>query len=190
MEGLKESMDAAIDEMRQRENLRETSIQLSRRITRLSKMVIHSTHLGEPCDDRVDEMIGMIRELTSLGSVSETGPAPDALGEYAEAMILRDLVSHGRVPGHSALGIPAGPWLLGLADSEGELRRMITGYLMNGDIQSARMMFTKMETVHDTVMMLDIPDAVLSMRRKQDIARGLMDKTRSELLMAKIMDVQ
>ena len=61
---------------------------------------------------------------------------------------------------------------------------MVTSCLLDGDMGSAKEMFRKMEEVHVQVMSFDVPDAMAPVRRKQDVARGVMDKTRSEMLYA------
>ena len=59
--------------------------------------------------------------------------------------------------------------------------------LMDGDLDGARSVFSRMESIHEQVMLLDVPDAIAPVRRKQDIARGVMDKTRSDMTTASIM---
>ena len=59
--------------------------------------------------------------------------------------------------------------------------------LMDGDLEGARDVFSELESIHEQVMLLDVPDAVAPVRRKQDIARGIMDKTRSDMTTASIM---
>ena len=113
----------------------------------------------------------------------------DALMEYSEAAILASIVAEGRVPSFSEIGVPAGPWVLGLADSVGELRRIVTTRLMDGDMEGARRFFGIMEEISGEIMMLDVPDAVAPVRRKQDIVRGIMDRTRSDMTTASMMRI-
>ena len=70
---------------------------------------------------------------------------------------------------------------MGLADTIGELRRMILKYLIDGRVDDARMLFERMETVGDDVLGFDVPDAVAPIRRKQDVARSIIEKTRSDI---------
>lgn len=44
-----------------------------------------------------------------------------------------------------------------------------------------------MEELSDAIMIFDVPDAIVPLRRKQDISRGVMEKTRSDMMMAKLM---
>lgn len=58
---------------------------------------------------------------------------------------------------------------------------------MSGDIERAINVYRMMEEVTDGLLMFDVPDAVAPMRRKQDIARGVMERTRSDIAIAVVM---
>ena len=73
---------------------------------------------------------------------------------------------------------------MGLADTVGEIRRVIVGSLMDGDRKRAKALFAAMEDIAEELLMFDVPDAVVPLRRKQDIARGIVEKTRSDMLNA------
>ncbi|MBR2092501.1 MAG: hypothetical protein IJ904_00360 [Candidatus Methanomethylophilaceae archaeon] len=61
---------------------------------------------------------------------------------------------------------------------------MVMSKLMDGDLEGARHLFSLMEDVHEQIMQLDVADPIAPVRRKQDIARGIMDRTRSDMLNA------
>lgn len=189
MEGFAESVRAAADVLENIERDREQALSCSRRVIRLSKRVIHAIHSGEPSESHVSELEDALDDLLSADTpeVMLSGVLQDAMMEYAEAMIFRSVVAGGNVPTASDLGISAAAWILGLADCIGELRRTVTASLMEGDLQSARVRFAVMEEICGELMLLDIPDAVAPVRRKQDIARGIMDRTRSDMTIAAIM---
>ena len=190
MNGLSEGIEAATRELIDIENDREAAIAYSRRVIRLTKTVIHGIHAGVPYREESEAMDGVMDELRGvcgLPSVETSGPVQDAMGEYAEAKIFTAVMEDRPVPSHSDLGITAGSWILGLADVEGELRRAVMTRLMDGDLDSAKSLFSKMEEIHEQIMLLDVPDAVVPIRRQQDIARGIMDKTRSDITTASVM---
>ena len=58
---------------------------------------------------------------------------------------------------------------------------------MNGDIDEAMRIFDRMDELADALMVFDIKDSVAPIRRKQDIARGIMDRSRTDIATAKIM---
>lgn len=135
----------------------------------------------------MDEMRSAVESLLEScrdPAVLMCGPVQDCMCEYAEAAILHAVIIGAPVPGHAGLRLTPSAWILGLCDCEGEMRRMIISSLMDGDIGAAKSMFRKMEEVHRQVMSFDVPDAMAPVRRKQDVARGIMDKTRSDMLYA------
>lgn len=193
MEGLTGSVDAAAEELRILEGARESAISHSRKVIRLTKVVIHSIHTGaDPCEPMSDlrtEVDLMLKDCDDP-RVRHSGPVMDALSEFAEAVVFVNLVREGRVPGHREMGIDAGSWIMGLADSIGEMRRMVLTYLTSDDLPAAKQAYDLMEAVFDQVMLMDVPDAIVPLRRKQDIARGIIDRTRSDITTAKIMSLR
>lgn len=169
------------------ESGREEAIKLSRTIIRLSKSAIHAMHTGGDPSGDIDAMREKMDALLTAAEdpfILSSGPVQDCMCEYSEAVILRSIVMEAPVPNHVALRISPSSWILGACDCEGELRRMVMSKLMDGDLEGARHLFSLMEDVHEQIMQLDVADPVAPVRRKQDIARGIMDRTRSDMLNA------
>lgn len=190
MEGFADDVHRAADALERTERERDRAITESRRIIRLSKRTIHAIHAGEDPSDAASELQDAMDGLMSSvdPDVLHTQVIADAAMEFAEAMILKGIVQEGRVPSAEELGIQPSSWVLGLGDSIGELRRLVTSCLMDGDMEGANRHFSVMEEISGEFMQLDVPDAVAPVRRKQDIARGIMDRTRSDMTTASIMD--
>ncbi len=190
MEGFADDVRRAADALERTERERDRAITESRRIIRLSKRTIHAIHAGEDPSDAASELQYAMDGLMSSvdPDVLHTQVIADAAMEFAEAMILKGIVQEGRVPSAEDLGIQPSSWVLGLGDSIGELRRLVTSCLMDGDMEGANRHFSVMEEISGEFMQLDVPDAVAPVRRKQDIARGIMDRTRSDMTTASIMD--
>ena len=190
MEGFADDVRRAADALERTERERDRAITESRRIIRLSKRTIHAIHAGEDPSDAASELQYAMDGLMSSvdPDVLHTQVIADAAMEFAEAMILKGIVQEGRVPSAEELGIQPSSWVLGLGDSIGELRRLVTSCLMDGDMEGANRHFSVMEEISGEFMQLDVPDAVAPVRRKQDIARGIMDRTRSDMTTASIMD--
>ena len=191
MKGLSESLVSAAERFANTEKHREIAIRSSREITRSSKKIIHSIHEGELDVDEIKNISKLVEDLVleikEEPSLLYTGPASDALGEYAEAMILKEVLTKGFVPSYKDLGIDERSWALGLADIVGELRRVVLKNLMNGNVKDAVNVYELMEDVTDGILMFDVPDAIVPMRRKQDIARSVMERTRSDIATAVVM---
>lgn len=183
-------MRLAREHLLEAEEEREKTIRLSRTLTRSSKTAIHAVHSSSDAEKPLAEMEVHKSELSDVSNncvCMANGPAADAFAEYAEARIFVAMASGSEIPSWESLGVDPGAWLMGLADSIGELRRLIVRMLMSGDVSGAEGMFSVMESVADELMLFDVPDAVLPLRRKQDIARGVVERTRSDIAVAKIM---
>lgn len=192
MDGFSDEVRSAADELGRIEADRDLALARSRKVIRLSKRVIHGIHTGSAVEDDVAGLEAAMAELMSVEAPEVRGSSlvQDAAMEYAEAMLLLSLVTSGRVPSHSDLGISAAAWVLGLADCVGELRRILTRDLMDGEVDSARATLEIMEDISGELMLLDVPDAVAPVRRKQDIVRGIMDRTRSDMTIASMMSLK
>jgi translin len=73
---------------------------------------------------------------------------------------------------------------MGFADSIGELRRFSLEALRAGNVESANKYLEMMEDMFIVLMRFDYPDALVAIRRKQDIARSVLEKTRGEVAVA------
>lgn len=192
MNGLIEAMASVTGELSVAEDAREAAISHSRRAIRLTKNVIHGIHASTEYSEYSTDLENEMRVLIDLSDdplVLTSGPVQDAMGEYAEARLFEAMMLGKDVPSNEDLRIPAGAWVLGLADTLGELRRAVMTCLMDEDMDRAMELFGIMEDVHEQIMLLDVPDAVVPIRRKQDIARGIMDRTRSDMTTASIMRI-
>lgn len=185
MDGLNRATEEALSVLQDMECRRESAIRRSRDIIRETKRVIHSVHNGNIDPDHTTDLSGMVSELNVIISndpnMYAVGPVEDALMEYAETIILLSVVNNGTIPSFSDLNIPPRSWVLGLADSIGELRRILLDSIMVENIQRAEDIFSVMEEIYQTIMLFDVPDALLPIRRKQDVARSIMERTRTDL---------
>ena len=191
MAELTEIAGEALKTLQDAEFRRESAIRCSRDIIRQTKKMIHSIHVSEEDPKTKETLLGLVSELRAwIGNdplTTGVGPADDALAEYAEAMIFDSVMKGKDILSFGELGIGPGAWALGLADCLGEMRRAVLTSLMSEDIECAVSMFSEMEAVFHIIMMFDIPEAVLPIRRKQDIARGVMERTRTDLTNAVVV---
>ncbi len=191
MKGLTENIESINVKMSAIEVKRESAIVMSRSIIRRTKNMIHAIHQGEEFMSIQGELKASVREMISKlkdePSVLYSAVVEDAMMEYSEALILSAIVRKKDIPSFESLRITPQAWMLGLADVIGELRRIILTNLMKGDMTKASYYFGIMEEIGNEVMSFDVPDAIVPIRRKQDIARGILEKTRSDMTNATIM---
>ena len=185
MKGPSDAVREAAERFAVLEKKRNIALESSRSITRKTKNMIHAIHVGDNCtgiaNDIRSDVDRMISELKDEPSILNLALVQDALGEYAEAFIFSSVVKGEGVPSFDSLGISPQAWVMGLADSIGEMRRMILAYLIDGRIDDARRLFEDMDSIGDDVLGFDVPDAIVPLRRKQDVARSVIEKTRSDI---------
>jgi translin len=113
------------------------------------------------------------------------GPMPQAFQEYAEAACVRAMVADKPLPTPSALGIPVEPYVTGLADAVGEMRRYALDSLRKDNLKEAERALCMMEDIYTALKGLDFPRAVVpNLKRKVDIMRRLLEETRGDVTLA------
>lgn len=191
MEGLPEAVSKAADRFAEIETKRELSLSMSRAVIRKTKNMIHAIHVGEDYsavkEDLLKDVSAMKGALKDEPSVLYSNAVEDAMMEFAEAFLLAAVVERKVLPDYIELGISPQAWAMGLADCVGELRRKVLTLLTAGDLDSARYYFGRMEEIGDEVLGFDVPDAIVPIRRKQDVARGILERTRSDITTAVVM---
>ncbi len=185
LEEIASHIESILDE---KDTVREVAIKSSRAINRISGSAVHAIHKGGDVDalmhEAFDEAIRLKSLLDDYPDIWSSGLVEDALQELAEAAILRAVVNDEPFPDPDALGIPHPSYLLGLADVIGELRRFALEKLREGNVEEATKYLEMMEEMFLVIMRFDYPDALVAIRRKQDIARSLLEKTRGDVAVA------
>lgn len=167
---------------------RERAITGSRRVIRSSANAIRALHRGES-----ELAQGLIAEagallagiLTVLGEHPElihVGYTHDAAKEYAEARVTAALFRGDEIPGFADLGIDPVPYLHGMGEAVGEMRRRMLDLLRSGDIPAAEQAMEVMDEIVDLLAEIDYPDGMTNgLRRTTDIARSLVERSRADL---------
>ncbi|MCQ2079880.1 MAG: RNA-binding protein [archaeon] len=181
-------VDSALSEEEKAVDLAFTQ---SRKIIRKTKTAIHGIHIGQRDPELIDsissDLAALVESLAGYPRLLYGNDVESAMMEFAET-VLYDYSSRGEeLPSYYDLDVTPCAWIMGLADCIGELRRDMLTELMNGRLDDATRLFTKMEELTDALMTFDIKDSVAPIRRKQDIARGIMDRSRTDIATAKIM---
>ena len=173
---------AAFDEARDR------AYPKARKARTLSKQAILVLHRGEPVEARrlLSEAAGLLAEAQKVGEgfsgVRDSETLSSARQEYAEAAILLTLVTEERYPSPEELGVDETDYVLGLADVPGELRRQALDSLREGNLEAAENSLEAMEEIYLGLIEAEEASMMLrGMRRKLDIARGVIERTRAEV---------
>ncbi len=189
MKGLKEAVEEVKSELDEKDAVREIAIKASREIRRRAKNAIFSMHRGEEVIDELralrQEQMALVSTLRDHWELAHAGYVSEAFQELTEALILYSVFDDGKIPSPHELRIDATSYLLGLADVIGELRRSALDLMKEGKGEEASLRLSQMEEIYEAIMNLEYPSAIVNIRQKQDIARGLIEKTRGELSLSK-----
>ena len=183
-----ESTQASFQETHE---VREQALRLSREIVRNSANSIRATHRGdfEQAQALLDQVTALVRQveeaLQDNPRVYYAGYVEDAQKEYVEASATLAFVKGTKLARPEELGVGAAPYLNGLAETVGELRRFILDSLRRDDLARCEELLGVMDEVYTVLVSMDYPDAVTrGLRRTTDAARGILERTRGDLTLA------
>ena len=170
---------------------RERILAASREIIRLSANTIRAVHRGEfeLADSILERAKSAVLAVNELGAshpdIFNAGFVQDAQKEYAEAWTTRSLVAGGDFPDPDDLHVGYVPYMNGLGDVVGELRRHLLDSLRGGDVERVERVMGIMDEIYGLMVTLDYPDALTGgLRRTTDKVRGTMERTRGDLTIA------
>lgn len=173
-----------------RDSIRENLMRIGREVVRDSGYVITYIHSGrwEEAEESLRKLrknYAKLREALSKHPCYEfSNMVINYLSEYAEAEIFYNLVKNRKLIVPGELGIDYVPYVLGLLDVVGELKRFVLTLLSEKKpLSEVNEFFRLMEVIYEHFQHLDYPDAVLpSARRKIDVARGVIESLRYLLI--------
>jgi translin len=120
--------------------------------------------------------------LREHSDLEHSGALSNAYQEYAEALILLNLQRKESFPSPKEIGVPSIPYVLGLADVIGELRRRAVDALRSDDLKTAEKSLSQMEQIYLELLSLESAYSLTpQLRRKCDVARHLIEATRGEI---------
>ncbi|MBI4328320.1 MAG: haloacid dehalogenase [Chloroflexi bacterium] len=170
---------------------RDQALQLSRSTIRFCANSIRAVHRGE--EQQAGALLAEAGEgLRQLRSLLEPHPdlfymgfVDDAQKEYAEASTLSSLVFGQRVLSPEELNIGQAPYLNGIGEAAGELRRFILDRIRAGEFRRCEEALDAMDEIYRVLVTMDFPDGMTGgLRRTTDMVRGVLERTRGDLTMA------
>jgi translin len=187
--------DAVRGELDSKYEARELALKNCRRIIRSSANAIRALHRDEAdtAESLLEEVKALVAEteapLAEHRDIYYAGFYYDAVKEYAEAELTRALLAGDSMPLPGDLRLDAVPYLKGLGEAVGELRRRLLDELRQGHIEAAERTFERMELIIGLLTALDYPDGMTSgLRRTTDVARSLIERSRADLTMTAVQE--
>lgn len=170
---------------------RERALPKSRAAIRYCANSIRATHRHEVSN--AHQLLGearklvkeMAEDLRAHQDIFFAGFVQDAQKEVAEAAIFFALTQALPLPLAPELEIDWAPYLNGLGEAVGELRRYVLDQLRHDHLEESEMYLEHMDEIYALLTTLDFPDAITGgLRRTTDATRGILEKTRGDLTVA------
>ena len=173
-------IEAKVSEL---ESRRDSVMQLSRELIRMSGKAIALMHAQGPRG--AAEMLRNLKRMKNSLSESEGGfeyYTLQAHQEYTEAVVLHGVLSSKKIPLMSEVEESEVPYLLGLMDVIGELKRESIESIRKGRISDAESYYSVMSDIYDSTLHMRFASSILpDFRRKQDSARIQLEGVMNEL---------
>lgn len=195
MEGLEPIGERMHALLREKNSARDRALEQSRSLTRFCSLAIRAVHreereLAEQNLKLAREQAAQLRkDLSKFPDLYFAGYTQDALKELAEASIVFALVGDLPLPDGFHLEVDAAPYLNGLGEAAGELRRWSLDLLRRGKTADAERVLAMMDDIYSLLVTLDYPDALTGgLRRTTDMVRGVTERTRGDLTLSLRME--
>jgi len=173
-----------------KDKIREEALKISREIIINCRKAIQLIHrnLMDESQKYIKESSLKLAELYKLTKeypdLYYSGFVENAAQEYAEANCLFNIEKGLDLPDPDNLKTTYSSYLMGLCDVVGELRRAALDFILTGETTKANQYLVYMDKIYDSIMTFDYPSGLIPIKRRQDILRTLIDKTRGELAIA------
>jgi translin len=181
----------ALHYLEQKHAARERALPRSRAAIRFCANSIRATHRHEfqVAADLLHEagrlLTEMVNDLREHQDIFYAGFVQDAQKEFAEASTFLALAQDEPLPLAIDLAIDWAPYLNGLGEAVGELRRYVLDQLRHNNIESSEVYLRQMDDIYALLTTIDFPDAITGgLRRTTDAARAILEKTRGDLTVA------
>lgn len=170
------------------ESARDQGLSLHRKVIKHCSLGIRAIHRQEFSEAEV--LLRQARELLDEADqalrpfpvIYYAGFLQDAQKEYAEGRVTQSLIRGQALPTPSEIGVDYAPYLNGMAEAVGEMRRYILDRIRAGDLSESERLLDVMDDIYYTLISMDFPDAITrGLRRSTDVARGCLERTRGDL---------
>lgn len=190
MKNLDKIVDKIEKNIDDKDKIREQALKSSREIIigcRRAIQKIHQnimkdakTHINT-ASKKLQELYALTKEYPEL---YHTGFVENAAQELVEAHCLYSIMRGKDLPDPDEMQTTYSSYLMGLCDLVGELRRAALDSIREGKAKKADNYLNMMEDIYDVIIRFDYPSGLIPIKKKQDMVRGLIEKTRGELAVA------
>ena len=190
MKNLDKIVDKIEKSIDNKDKIREQALRSSREIIIGCRKAIQYIHQDLMNDAKTNIKQASIK-LQELYTLTEDHPelyhagfVENAAQELVEAHCLYNITKGKDLPDPDKLQTTYSAYLLGLCDLVGELRRTALDSIRSGKSKKADKCLNMMEEIYDVIIRFDYPSGLIPIKKKQDMVRGLIERTRGELAVA------
>lgn len=188
---LKHIYDKVKDTLDKENHAREGGLSLSRDAIQFCANSIRAVHRGD-----LEESKNLLKAASDNVEKAHTllGPYPrifyagflqDAEKEYAEAASTLALIEGDPLPLPDDLGVGTAPYLNGLGEAVGEMRRHVLDLIRVNDLERGEELLGLMDDIYYLLASVDYPAAITGgLKRTNDMVRGVLERTRGDLTTA------
>ncbi len=187
LNGIINKIDKHINE---KDKIREQALKYSRDIIincRKAIQTLHRDHFKE-AESYIKNSSAKLIELydftKNYPDLFHSGFVENAAQEFVEAQCFYNIKKGNDLPDPDSLQTTYSSYLMGLCDVVGELRRGALDFVLHGDSEKAHTYLDHMDTIYEAIMGFDYPSGLIPIKRKQDMVRSLIERTRGELAVA------
>ncbi|TFF92206.1 hypothetical protein EU545_01660 [Candidatus Thorarchaeota archaeon] len=191
MMSLQDILETIREEIDTDDRIREKALKLTREAVRKCSESIKMTHRGEMdkgsklLSDAHGLVIEAAEEIAESDFLTKSRIMNTAYQELSEAANLLSVLQSGSFIPPEKYGIPSRPYLTGLADVIGELRRTTLDLLRENKAEKGESILRLMEGILDDLQSFDYPNALVpELRRKCDVGRSIIERTRGDVTRA------
>ena len=187
LDGIIEKIDEHINE---KDKTRAHALKSSRDIIIGCRKAIQSLHrdLIEDAKRYIEQASVKLTDLYDVTrgypDLFHAGFVENAAQEFVEAHCLYNIMLGEELPDPDTIQTTYSSYLMGLCDVVGELRRGALDLILEGEASKANEYLIYMDKIYDAITSLDYPSGLIPLKRKQDVVRSLIEKTRGELAIA------
>ena len=174
-----------------KDRVREDILDISRKVIKLCAKAIKNVHRGERESAEIllkdcEMSLRKIKKIKySSPDIYFSGYVQDAQKEYTEAKIFYSIIYNDKFIRPEKLQVEDAPYLNGLGEVIGELRRYILDNIRNNRNQSCEKYLKIMEEIYYQLFNFDYPEVITQgLRRTVDNMRVIVEKTRGDLTLA------
>ena len=171
-----------------KDKIREKALKYSREIIINCRKAIQKIHQNKSEKNNLKQASEKLTQLYDFTKdypdIYHAGFVENAAQELVEALCFSNIMKGKELPDPDEIQTTYSSYLLGLCDLVGELRRSALDSIRKGEGEKADDYLEMMEEIYDVIIRFDYPSGLIPIKKKQDMVRGMIEKTRGELAVA------